>query len=135
MATQSFPKASRLLNAADYSAVFDQTHIKVSCRYFLILARFSHDANTRLGLIVAKKHIPTAAQRNRLKRLIRTSFRSLETFPRHLDLVVLVRKGADKIHNRQAFAQLNTLWADVALKCQSTNPRPDLGQPDSTILK
>lgn len=125
MASQSFPKASRLLNAADYSAVFDQTHFKVSCRYFLILARFNHDANTRLGLIVAKKHIPTAVQRNRLKRLIRTSFRSLEPFPRHLDLVVLVRKGADKIHNRQAFAQLNTLWADVALKCQKTNPRPD----------
>ena len=125
MASQSFPKASRLLNAADYSAVFDQTHFKVSCRYFLILARLSRDANTRLGLIVAKKHIPTAVQRNRLKRLIRTSFRSLEPFPRHLDLVVLVRKGADKIQNRQAFAQLNTLWADVALKCQKTNPRPD----------
>ena len=125
MASQSFPKASRLLNAADYSAVFDQTHFKVSSRYFLILARFSRDANSRLGLIVAKKHIPTAVQRNRLKRLIRTSFRSLEPFPRHLDLVVLVRKGADKIHNRQAFAQLNTLWADVALKCQKTNPGPD----------
>lgn len=125
MASQSFPKASRLLNAADYSAVFDQTHFKVSCRYFLILASFSHVANTRLGLIVAKKHIPTAVQRNRLKRLIRTSFRSLEPFPRHLDLVVLVRKGADKTLNRQAFAQLNTLWADVALKCQKTNPRPD----------
>ena len=125
MASQSFPKASRLLNAADYSAVFDQTHFKVSCRYFLILASFSHVANTRLGLIVAKKHIPTAVQRNRLKRLIRTSFRSLEPFPRHLDLVVLVRKGADKTLNRQAFAQLNTLWADVALKCQKTNPRPN----------
>ena len=129
MASQSFPKASRLLNAADYSAVFDKTHFTVSCRYFLILARFSSDANTRLGLIVAKKHIQTAVQRNRMKRLIRTSFRSLDPLPRHLDLVVLVRKGADKIHNRQAFAQLNTLWADVALKCQSINPRPDLGQP------
>ena len=125
MATQSFPKASRLINAADYSAVFDQTHFKVSCRYFLILAIFSRDANTRLGLVVAKKHITTAVQRNRLKRLVRTSFRSLEPFPCHLDLVVLVRQGADKIHNRQAFAQLNTLWADVALKCHKTNPRPD----------
>ena len=125
MATQSFPKASRLLNAADYSAVFDQTHFKVSCRYFLILARCSRTANTRLGLIVAKKHIPTAVQRNRVKRLIRTSFRSLGPFPRHLDLVVLVRQGADKIHNRQAMAQLNALWADVAIKCQSNNPRPD----------
>ena len=125
MATQCFPKDSRLLNAADYSAVFDKTHFKVSCRYFLILARFSSDANTRLGLIVAKKHVPTAVQRNRVKRLIRTSFRSLDPLPRHLDLVVLVRKGADKIHNRQAFALLNTLWSDVALKSQRAKSRPD----------
>ena len=135
MASQSFPKASRLLNAADYSAVLDKTHFKVSCRYFLILARVSSNANTRLGLIVAKKHIQTAVQRNRMKRLIRTSFRSLDPLPRHLDLVVLVRKGADKIHNRQAFALLNTLWSDVALKCQRTKSRPDQGQPEGTILK
>ena len=134
MANQSFPKASRLLNAADYGAVFDKTHFTVSCRYFLILARFSSDANTRLGLIVAKKHIQTAVQRNRMKRLIRTSFRSLDPLPRRLDLVVLVRKGADKIHNRQAFALLNTLWSDVALKSQLTKSRPDKGQPESTIL-
>ena len=125
MATQRFPKASRLLNAADYSAVFDKTHFKVSCRYFLILARFSSDANTRLGLIVAKKHIPTAVQRNRVKRLIRTSFRSLDPLPNHLDLVVLVRKGADKIHNRQVFALLNALWSDVAIKSQRTKSLPD----------
>ena len=120
MAAQSLPKASRLLNAVAYGAVFEQTHFKVSCRYFLILARLSRDTNTRLGLIVAKKHIPAAIQRNRMKRLIRTSFRSLHPFPRHLDLVVLVRKGADEIHNRQAFALLNTLWSDLALKCQGT---------------
>ena len=135
MATQCFPKASRLLNAADYSAVFDKTHFKISCRYFLILARFSSDANTRLGLIVAKKHIPTAVQRNRMKRLIRTSFRSLDPLPRHLDLVVLVRKGADKIHNRQLFALLNTLWSDVAIKSQRTKSRSDEVNPESTILK
>ena len=126
MATQSFPKASRLLDAAAYSAVFDQTHFKVSCRYFLILARFSRETNTKLGLIVAKKHIPSAVQRNRVKRLIRTSFRTLDPFPRHLDLVVLARKGSDKIQNRQAFYLLNILWSDVALKCQAAAaPRHD----------
>ena len=125
MATQSFPKASRLLDAAAYSAVFDQTHFKVSCRYFLILARFSRETNTKLGLIVAKKHIPSAVQRNRVKRLIRTSFRTLDPFPRHLDLIVLARKGADKIHNREAFYLLNILWSDVGLKCQAATSRHD----------
>ena len=125
MATQSFTKASRLLDAAAYSAVFDRTHFKVSCRYFLILARFSRETNTKLGLIVAKKHIPSAVQRNRVKRLIRTSFRTLDPFPLNLYLVVLARKGADKIHNRQAFYLLNTLWSDVAVKCQSATSHHD----------
>ena len=123
MATQSLPKASRLLDAAAYSAVFDQTHFKVSCRYFLILARLSRDTNTKLGLIVAKKHIPSAVNRNRVKRIIRTSFRTLDPFPHHLDLVVLARTGADEIHNRQAFCLLNTLWSDLALKCQGATSR------------
>ena len=125
MAAQSLPKASRLLNAVAYGAVFEQTHFKVSCRYFLILARLSRDTNTKLGLIVAKKHIPSAVQRNRVKRIIRTSFRTLGPFPHHLDLIVLARKGADEIHNRQAFYLLNTLWSDVALKCQGATSRHD----------
>ena len=118
MATQNFPKTSRLLNATDYSAVFDRTNIKVSSRYFLILAKFSIRHNTRLGLVVAKKHIPTSVERNRIKRLIRDSFRKMDPLPRHLDMVVLVRKRAGNIHNREAFQTLNTLWSDVALQCR-----------------
>ncbi|HBW83206.1 MAG: ribonuclease P protein component [Gammaproteobacteria bacterium] len=121
MATQSYPKTSRLLNTSDYSAVFDQNTIKASSRYFLIIAKFGNNHSTRLGLIVAKKHIPTSVERNRLKRLIRDSFRTLTPLPRHLDMIVLVRKPAKNIQNRQAFQSLNTLWSDVALQCLRQN--------------
>ena len=118
MATQSFAKGSRLLNPDDYKGVFDHTHFKVSCRYFLILARYSHQPKTRLGLIVAKKHIRSAVQRNRLKRLARNSFRTLDPLPHHLDLIVLVRRDAGKINNQQVFDSLTTLWSDVELQCR-----------------
>ena len=115
MADHGFAKASRLLNASGYSAVFNNTHFKVSCRYFLVLARRNESSNSRLGLVVAKKNIPTAVQRNRIKRLIRDSFRSQELFA-GLDLVVLVRRDADKLPNDAISSKIAKLWQDAASK-------------------
>jgi len=115
VADHGFAKASRLLNASDFSAVFNNTHFKVSCRYFLVLARRNESSNSRLGLVVAKKNIPTAVQRNRIKRLIRDSFRRQELLA-GLDLVVLVRKGADKLPNDAISSAIAKLWQDAASK-------------------
>jgi len=115
VADHGFAKASRLLNASDFSAVFNNTHFKVSCRYFLVLARRNESSNSRLGLVVAKKNIPTAVQRNRIKRLIRDSFRRQELID-GLDLVVLVRKGADKLPNDAISPAIAKLWQDAASK-------------------
>lgn len=116
MADHGFAKASRLLNASDFSAVFNNTHFKVSCRYFLVLARRNESSNSRLGLVVAKKNIPTAVQRNRIKRLVRDTFRCQELFNVGLDLVVLVRKGADKLPNDTIASAITKLWQDAARK-------------------
>ena len=116
MADHGFAKASRLLNASDYSAVFNNTHFKVSCRYFLVLAKRNEAPNSRLGLVVAKKNIPTAVQRNRIKRLIRNSFRLQQINSAGLDLVVLVRKGADKLSNQKINSALTQLWLDAVSK-------------------
>lgn len=116
MADHGFAKASRLLNASDFSAVFNNTHFKVSCRYFLVLAKRNESSNSRLGLVVAKKNIPTAVQRNRIKRLIRDSFRHQEPQAVNLDLVVLVRKGTDKLPNSAINTAIAKLWQDAATK-------------------
>ena len=55
MAEFGFHKDSRLLNAADYKAVFDNAQYKVSCRHFLILAVSNEDGAKRLGMVIAKK--------------------------------------------------------------------------------
>jgi ribonuclease P protein component len=48
----------------------------------------------RLGLVVAKKHLKRAVDRNRFKRLVRESFRSHQEQLAGLDVVVLARNGA-----------------------------------------
>ena len=118
MADHGFARASRLLNASDYSTVFNNTQFKVSCRYFLVLAKRNENPNSRLGLVVAKKNISTAVQRNRIKRLIRNSFRQQPISRAGLDLVVLVRKGADNLPNQKITSALTHLWQDALAKTQ-----------------
>ncbi|MGE3919761.1 MAG: ribonuclease P protein component, partial [Gammaproteobacteria bacterium] len=57
---------------------------------------------SRLGLILARKQIPKANQRNYYKRVIRESFRLYQEKLINLDIAVLVTRDALKM-NKQAF--------------------------------
>lgn len=113
MADQGFPKHDRLLNASDYKAVFSNAQFKVSCRYFLILAIKNNWMHSRLGLVIAKKNVAKAVQRNRVKRIVREFFRLHGNRMPGLDLVVLARKDVDTLQNSQLSARLATLWIDL----------------------
>lgn len=130
MATSGFPKTSRLQNASEFEAVFSRNQFKVSNRYFLILA-LNADSNSRLGIVVAKKNIASAVQRNRMKRLIRESFRTSTRKPDKMDLIVLVRKGADKLSNSEILLNLNRLWQDLNSKSLS-GQEPARKRPGTT---
>jgi len=108
-----FPKTSRLLNAADYKAVFGDAQLKVSCRHFLVLANRNTRSSARLGLVIAKKNVALAVQRNRIKRQLRNTFRQNGEQLNKLDLVVLARKGADKLNNKELIDTINSLLHDL----------------------
>ena len=119
MANSSYPKTSRLLNAGEFQAVFSHSQFKVSCRYFLVLAKTNDQNNTRIGLVVGKKNVSKAVQRNRVKRLIRDWFRRHQEFSPNLDMIVLVRKEADTLNNQQLLNRRTSLWDDLNTKCLS----------------
>ena len=116
MAELGFPKTSRLLNAADYKAVFSNAQLKVSCRHFLVLANSNTRSSARLGLVIAKKNVALAVQRNRIKRQLRNTFRHKAELLDKLDLVVLARKGADKLDNKELKVAIDCLWQDLHKK-------------------
>jgi ribonuclease P protein component len=119
VADSSFSKTSRLLTAADFKAVFTKAQLKVSCRYFLMLAIKNNSSKPRLGLVIAKKNVPKAVHRNRIKRLMRESFRLNPGLVERLDLVVLARKDADKLDNSLIRAKLEKLITDISNKLKS----------------
>ena len=115
----TFPKAVRLLTASDYSNVFQDVQLRVSSQNFLILAKDQKSETARLGIIVAKKNVKLAVQRNRIKRLLRESFRNeRESLPK-LDIIVLAKKGANQTDNPAIFVEFDYLWRKLKRKTQS----------------
>ncbi len=84
--------------------------MKVSDKYLLILARPNQLSHPRVGLVIAKKHVRLAVDRNRVKRTIRESFRLADASLPHLDIVVLARKGLGELDNRTLHQLLNNSW-------------------------
>ncbi|HET8709725.1 MAG TPA: ribonuclease P protein component [Spongiibacteraceae bacterium] len=121
MAKLGFPKALRLLTPADFKQVFDAADLRVSNKELLILARVNLLDRPRLGLVIAKKHIRLATQRNRIKRVIRESFRAQQfalTSAHSIDTIVLARSGVDKLDNRTLHDLLRQLWQQLHRKAQ-----------------
>ncbi|MDB3994012.1 ribonuclease P protein component [Gammaproteobacteria bacterium] len=116
MADFGFPKDSRLLTSSHFKAVFDSAQYKISCRHFLMLAIDNKVERGRLGMVIAKKHVSKAIHRNRLKRLIRNSFRNTARNLPGLDVVVLARKNASELDSLSLANKLNVLWGDLQAK-------------------
>lgn len=123
-ADTSFGKTRRLLNASDYSRVFDGAEARASHRHFLLLARTNNGPRHRLGLVIAKKNVRLAVQRNRIKRVAREVFRQLPHTEPALDVILLARKGLDQLDN----AELSTILQQQWQKLIRHAPKPSNSQ-------
>ncbi|MEL0612332.1 MULTISPECIES: ribonuclease P protein component [Marinomonas] len=122
MTEYCFPRHVRLLNAGDYQSVFNNTSSKVFAGEFLLLATKRDDDQTRLGLIVAKKTDKRAVGRNRIKRLVRDSFRHHKIPLAGLDIVFLARQGIKELDNPTLHKRLDKAWDQLAKKSKKAAP-------------
>lgn len=108
-----FDKTQRLLKKGDYDNVFNQAK-KLVTSDFIVLYRNNTVGHARLGLALSKKAIAKAHDRNRVKRMLRETFRM-----RHLpavDIVVLAKHGVANVQNSIMIAKLGKVWDKLCEK-------------------
>ncbi len=108
-----FPRSVRLLQAADFDSVFRNGH-RSADQWFTILFGANGQDRARLGLAIAKKRVRLAHERNRLKRLVRESFRQHRSVLPAVDIVVMTKIAAAKATNFELMASLQRHWTRVA---------------------
>jgi ribonuclease P protein component len=113
-----FGKENRLLNAADYGRVFQEA-TRSRDKLFTVLCRQNTTNTARLGLAISKKHSRHATARNRIKRIVRESFRRHQQELAGLDFVVMNKPGATIATNAQLFDSLDRHWQ----RCCKAQPR------------
>ena len=115
----TFGKQQRVRNRLEFAAVFDRG-IRVPRGPLLMVGMPSEHARSRLGLSVPKR-VGTAPTRNRVKRMLRESFRLMQhDFPRAYDLVVVVRP-----HKPMMLAEYQRLVSGMVVKLhQAWQKRP-----------
>lgn len=109
----AFPEKNRLLAASEYKKVFARP-VRSTDKYFTVLATAGSSNKPRLGLAISKKNTRLATDRNRLKRIVRESFRHHKQIVSGLDLVVMAKFGAAKVDNRKLFDSLSMHWKNLS---------------------
>ena len=104
-----FTKKNRLKDTAAFKRVFTSGHEG----HVGVLKWFAHNnggTTARLGIAIPKRLVKTAVQRNRIKRLIRESFRLNQEKLTGIDVIVVLRKSTDE---QQIRVDLSETWMQV----------------------
>ncbi|MHB0924927.1 MAG: ribonuclease P protein component [Gallionellaceae bacterium] len=109
-----FTTAHRLLREDGFDHVMRAENM--ADKDFKIFFVRNDKRNARLGMVVAKKTLSGAADRNRVKRIIREAFRQHSIKQCKLDVVVMARRAYPQESGAQA-GNLKMLFSRVENRC------------------
>ena len=116
-----FQPAQRLRRKSEFDYVYrDARRFADAC--FAVFTRVPNAPRPipRLGLAIAARIIGNAVRRNRIKRLVRESFRQHQHELPALDIVVNARAGARDADNAAIVRSLEKHWRAVIKQCASS---------------
>jgi ribonuclease P protein component len=103
----------RLTGKAPYDRLFKEGR-KSADAHVLVLARSNGADSPRLGLAIGRKHFRSGVARNRVKRVIKESFRLHQCELRGLDVLVVARKGLGSLPVKALRAALPRHWQKLS---------------------
>jgi ribonuclease P protein component len=130
-----FRPAQRLLKPAEFERLFKQGK-RHSTHYLTMLWALRPDEailsestgvarralgvhGPRLGFAVAKKAVPDAVGRNRIKRLVRDHFRRHAAELGSVDFVIMAKPHAALARNEQLHGAIESCWAQLKKHCSA----------------
>ena len=109
----------RLRKKLDFDAIYAKGR-RIDDRFFALRVTPNGLPHPRVGLAVAIKTAGNAVERNRLRRLVRETFRLAQHELPSLDIVVAAKFPAREAPATTLRASLATLWQRVASACASS---------------
>jgi ribonuclease P protein component len=113
-----FKPAQRLKAKSEFDRVYRDAR-RFADGSFAIFTRSNDGGIPRLGLSIAARVIGNAVRRNRIKRLVRESFRQHQHELPAVDIVVNARSGARDANNASIVRSLEKHWRAVIRQCAS----------------
>ena len=111
-------RSRRLVDGNRFSAIFEYRKRLHGTNFSAHVA--PNDLGfARIGLAVSKRVSKKAVERNRIKRLIRESFRHHQERLGEIDYIVVAKQGAAEKQNQDLRSELDKLWAMARRKCEN----------------
>jgi ribonuclease P protein component len=111
----------RIRHKAQFDAVYAEGR-RFGDGFFAVTARSNALDGPRLGMAVATKTAGNSVQRNRIRRIIRESFRLRQHMLPPVDLVVSARSRVRGAVNAELRASLDALLEQVTRRCGTSPP-------------
>jgi ribonuclease P protein component len=117
-AIDRFPREYRLTEKRQFDAVLSARTIQLRSGSFRLYATANKEAGARLGLIVGKRQLKRAVDRNRVKRALRETFRVRRTILPAYDIVVQL---ADRPRGESVSGEAASIWPRLVSALGTTN--------------
>jgi ribonuclease P protein component len=108
----TFPPHRRLLRKSEFDAAYARGR-RFGNGFFAVTATSNDKQGARLGMAVAVRTAGNAVERNRIRRIVRESFRLHQHSLPSVDLVVSARPPSRGAPAAQLHASLAGLWKKV----------------------
>ncbi len=103
-----FPKTRRLIKKEDFNRVFNQAQ-KLVYGNITLLYKPNTLPFARLGFAISKRFVNQAVLRNKIRRILKESFRQQTYLPAY-DIVVLMNQTCDKQKITYIHQNIEKLW-------------------------